>query len=422
MMDIIENLNSKLRNRNIFLGITAFYLILIFINRMRIIPNYSTIFFVFRLLILICFLFYIVLYFIENILKKKFSLDIFDFYCIFLVLSNWLGLLIQQVTDPLDYAKPVLYVLSFFSVKMIIKYFKGSEKLLKNLLVVFFSFSVFHFFMAIILFFIRIDSFKSLSKMSPVAIGGIMNGLGKSQNDITLFLLIGLMSIVLYFFIYKQDKFQYLIIYIIYSIYIVATVSRGGILGLTVFSFVFLILVLIYDRKFIVDNKKKLLFVLVAGSLVLSVFELKFNVVGNILQKNEVQGTTYRWQTWKGFWNEYTGDLTQIRVYLGEGGNSLKNTVSKYFGPSVHVHNFLLEIWGRYGIINLISTLLLIIYLLKYHFINRKFIYFFAVIIAMLSREFFEVILFADVLRWEMFFFWFILMFPYYNFQMKDNR
>jgi len=245
-----------------------------------------------------------------------------------------------------------------------------------------------------------------------------MTGILDTSNTFALQMFIGHMASISLFFraIEKGKKgIIYLATALIFLSMILFSISRGALFATMVFNSIIVFQAI--KRKTINFEKiKHVLPFLVLLTVLFTVIVIKYELINNIISKFS-QGTTHRADAWYNFLLLKKSEFLSLSFFKGYGYRGFQEIVKSLSSdPSMkQIHNFFLETWGRFGFF---SMIILTVFLAKKFYFNltqRSSVWYIAAIpIAMLSREMFEIVLFIGIFRWEMFFFWIMLLAPFY--------
>jgi len=196
---------------------------------------------------------------------------------------------------------------------------------------------------------------------------------------------------------------------------ILFSVSRGALFATLIFNCIILLQAL-KNNVLKLKQIKPLLPLLILLASLFAALVIKYDLFDNMISKFS-QGTTYRAETWYNFLIMKKSEFLSLDFFKGYGYRGFQDIVqSLSHGTNMkQIHNFFLETWGRFGFFSMIILVVFLARKLYFNLTQRSSVWYITAIpIAMLSREMFEIVLFIGIFRWEMFFFWIMLLAPFY--------
>ncbi len=143
--------------------------------------------------------------------------------------------------------------------------------------------------------------------------------------------------------------------------------------------------------------------------LVLSIIALsiKYDLIENIIDKTRQQGSTFRVDIWKTFLRSRLELFPDIKFFIGEGFKSFSRGIQHYPGafpgdPLTHVHNLFLDLWGRFGLINMLLIMYFLFNILKGKSVGKAILFNLFIPVALLARDIVRGGSFIGIFRWEM--------------------
>ena len=323
----------------------------------------------------------------------------------------------------IDYFQPLLLIVSFLGISSFLKIVKIDSNLIIKTLKISFLISLIH---VVIMQAFSWKIIKEIIFLQPLAITEMdrawqMKGTLDTPNTFAYQILLGLLSsIILLYKSLKNKKMFYTFLF--FSLYLLIlllfTVSRSALI-----SFVFfgggVILALPF---FLANNKIKLKKIILSLSLIFLVIFItfglneKYQILENIINKNQDNVSTFRISTWTSFLKDRISIFPDKKFFIGEGFHGFLEKAQKISTApgGKDMHNIFLEIWGRYGIINLLLIIIFLGYLFMENIRLKNFYLINLLPLVLLLRNLFEADLFIGIFRWEMVFFWLTLILPYY--------
>ncbi len=326
-----------------------------------------------------------------------------------------------------DYSFSFIFLFSYLGIN---SFFRGSVFRVSTLLSVLYM-SVFLALLHVVFMGIRQpDLIISLITLSPVDVTGmdrafLMRGILDTSNTFALQMFIGFISSFSLFLYYLESESRkkcllFFFFSFLFLSLILFSVSRGSLLASMIY--ILLVLIQIVKRKHLLIKNIKFFVPIVL--IVISFFfvvSFKYDLIENVTSKFS-QGTTYRADAWSGFLKMKGKEFLSLEFFKGYGYRGFEQIVHSVSPePTMRqLHNFILEMWGRFSFFGMVVLLFFLSMKLFNNFKTRSNVwYVLAIPISMLGRDFFEVVLFVGIFRWEMFFFWFMLLTPSY---MKNSK
>ncbi len=358
---------------------------------------------------------------IMRFIKDGFKISFDESLILFFFISLTFYAFINNSKSYKEYFQPITFFGTYFAVSTALKTFNWNSKTTIFTLKLFISIPVMFF----------ISTIYPLVMNKP---DWIFSTLSYNTNDLGNQMLLGVMgtTTLALFHVSKKNyapkTFLLLLSIPIGIVMIMVVSSRGALFGL--FCYLLITFIFVIKHKIIslqiLKKYKKVTFSFIAFFLITFAFLIYSNVLINFLMKFQ-HGTSNRTDLWLGFLNDYIGNFPSRKFFTGEGYASFRQTVASYVRNEAaysvpHLHNFILESWGRYGFINL-SILLFITFKFIKNSFKSKHLWFFALIpFGYMGRDMFEANLFITAFRWEMLFFWFALLLPSYYKESTDEE
>ena len=356
-------------------------------------------------------------------LKIGFNISKDEALILFFSLSLILYAVFRGSKSSMEYIQAVGFFSMYFLVTTALKTLSWNQKTVANVLKIFFSISVIYILFSV---YVILTNYNKIVALPTGPRAWFISGISYNPNDFANQMLLGIMaigSLAIYYIYHQQHKVMAMLLFMVipvWTVFIFLGNSRGALFGL----FIYLLILFIYviKNKIVtfsdIKNHKRTSTIVTLVSAAFLVFLVITGLFGGFFDKFN-QGTSHRWEMWVSFFSDNWNNFPSLRFFTGDGYIHFHDTLASYVkfeNPAnvPHLHNFLLEIWGRYGFVNMGLLLYIIFTNIKRGFKSKDLWFLSFIPFGFMARDMFEANLFISTFRWEMIFFWFALIAPTY--------
>lgn len=350
-MNILDKLKSRIDktgSTKIIFALLAAAVILSSVLTTRHLLVYNSIGRIVKVVMLLIFSLFIVKAYTAR--KFTFHLDekLVILYTLFALIS---GLIIHQQFNSENIGLPLEFMLTYLGITAYFRLTSDNNNYVKYLYPLFIILSVIH-----------ITAAFYPSPYTWTSFG--WRGLFDLPNNYGQICMSGIIALFIIFFyhIERRDRTVPIIaiILILAALYaLFMSKSRGAFLGLGVYISITLVLFIIYKKYTLLH--RNMYIILMLTSVITIVLLVKTGTLQAFIAKFD-QGTTYRSDFWLTFIKNQLHDFPGKSFFFGKGyGVHSINPVPDEFGRGLH--NYLLDIWGRFGLFPLLIIMTLLSYI-----------------------------------------------------------
>jgi len=349
-------------------------------------------------------------------LRVGFKLSIDEKIVLIFAALSFLFSLINNTGDFLDYLQPIGIIITYFAVSSYLHSAKSMELEIIKLLKVFVVLSLIQ---ALFSFILILPNLSTVMKMNPYARAIAMQGIMYNPNPFGFQMLLGLLpSVALFFhYVFRKKNFNkgvvlFAIIQIL-MVFLFFSVSRSSVISFFLFLLFTVFYLVFFKDGFKLDYKITALSILF---LLLMLFVLQYDSLWSAIIGKMSRGSSNRTVIWGKFFLYYKTNFPSLDLFIGQGYDTFIKFVSaNLMKNQPHTHNFLLDIWGKFGIINLFLILYYFYVVLRVTLRNSRYWYIMFIPVIMIVRDMVEADIFLFAMRWEFVVFFIVLLAPFYD-------
>lgn len=347
-------------------------------------------------------------------------------FCSMILFSS---LVVNRSHDFMDVLFPIRFFINFVGFSSFLKLYPLSENFVIKLLNLVLIFPVIHFLYSFYYSyrFIADDFYANKGFNAYLANSVIWQGMTHNPNAFGYIMMVGIICACAILFNYIAQEKKRIVLVISYSFVLfllffslLMSASRASMIGVFAYIVLTLIIMLIFKKSILVINWKRTALVLfMCGLFVYALLNL--HLVQHSIEKWKVCGSNYRIDQWSVFIKDKIQNFPSLSFFFGDGYNGYTNL----FNPEwkQHYHNLYIEIWAKYGIINLFAFIIFCVYFLIRNFYCRDFWFIYCIPIAFFVHTSFESTLIFYGMSFETFCFMMLLLIPlHYKKNFVDYR
>ena len=368
-------------------------------------------------------LYFIIVRLYRELKNKTISVHFTEKIMIAYMIVSIISVIIINKISFLNLFHPVMALVIFLGFTSFLKIIRVSYFEVLIILHLFLFMSLFHlFYLAFILdnnlLLVLRNSFNPALYLSNSA---NFIGLTHNSNVFGIQMMLGVFSSAAIFLCILENhriKYRhiiYIILLLLFMLFSIMSASRGSVLGIVVYI---IATVLVYWKKIIsIFSEKKSLYIYLLIFMIIGFFIfIYFNQVYENFKSKFSQGTSFRTQMWSDLLFYQLSNFPSREFFFGYGFEEFKLvnfTNVAGFKAFKHIHNLFLETWGREGLFSLVTITGLYFFAIYRNVrYNRSFWYLSMIPVAFIIHNIFEVVLVTRIIRWEVFYFYIILLLP----------